>query len=182
MSSERSSYRDSWLWRTYAAAAQAVDNRISWHRLPRPIGILLLIGLQTALRRRNLVDTSTLPTTNLPPVGPPDPRSQSVRTADGTYNDPTDPRLGMAGARFGRNVPNEATWPDDDDRILTPSPREVSRAMLTRREFIPATSVNTLAAVWLQFMIRDWSATASAPPRIPGGWLSPTTTPRPIVP
>ena len=27
---------------------------------------------------------------------------------------------------------------------------------MTRREFLPATTLNVLAAAWLQFMIRDW--------------------------
>ena len=39
---------------------------------------------------------------------------------------------------------------------MEPSPREVSRRLLTRDPFLPATSVNTLAASWLQFMIHDW--------------------------
>ncbi len=32
----------------------------------------------------------------------------------------------------------------------------VSRELLTRTEFVPATTVNAIAAAWLQFMIRDW--------------------------
>ena len=39
---------------------------------------------------------------------------------------------------------------------MEPNPREVSRRLLTRTPFLPATSVNTLAAAWLQFMIHDW--------------------------
>jgi hypothetical protein len=62
----------------------------------------------------------------------------------------------MAGSRFGRNVPIEHTFPAAGADLLTPSPREVSRAVMTRDEFVPATAVNALAASWLQFMIRDW--------------------------
>ena len=42
------------------------------------------------------------------------------------------------------------------EQLMEPSPREVSRRLLTRDPFLPATSVNTLAASWLQFMIHDW--------------------------
>ena len=43
---------------------------------------------------------------------------------------------------------------------MTPNPRTVSRRLLTRKEFIPATTLNTLAATWIQFMVKDGSATA----------------------
>ena len=39
---------------------------------------------------------------------------------------------------------------------MTPNPRTVSRRLLTRKEFIPATTLNTLAATWIQFMVKDW--------------------------
>ena len=64
--------------------------------------------------------------------------------------------MGSAGARFGRNVPLEHTWPENDTDILKPSPRTVSLELMTRREFQPAKTLNLLAAAWLQFMIRDW--------------------------
>ena len=63
--------------------------------------------------------------------------------------------MGSAGTRFGRNFPLEHTWPDED-RLLTPNPRTVSRELLTRHEFQPATILNLLAAAWLQFMVHDW--------------------------
>jgi hypothetical protein len=46
--------------------------------------------------------------------------------------------------------------PRSDALILTPNPRRVSRELLTRDRFIPATSLNLLAAAWLQFMVHDW--------------------------
>jgi hypothetical protein len=39
---------------------------------------------------------------------------------------------------------------------LEPNPRLVSRKLLTREEFIPATIVNVLAGAWLQFEVHDW--------------------------
>ncbi|MEV8531434.1 peroxidase family protein [Streptomyces sp. NPDC051211] len=136
--------------------ALAADRRIGWQNLPTPLGLLALIGLRNNLRRKNLFDTTAYPAQNLPPVEPPDPRQLTERTADGTYNDLANPRMGMAGSRFGRNVPPDRNFPEPEPRILSPNPREVSRTLLTRTEFIPAESVNALVAAWLQFMIRDW--------------------------
>ena len=39
---------------------------------------------------------------------------------------------------------------------MTPSPRVVSLELMTRKEFTPASTLNLLAAAWLQFQIRDW--------------------------
>ena len=39
---------------------------------------------------------------------------------------------------------------------MSPNPRVVSRELLTRDTFAPATSLNMLAAAWIQFMTRDW--------------------------
>jgi hypothetical protein len=63
--------------------------------------------------------------------------------------------MGSAGARFGRSVPLERTLVDPDD-VLRPNPREVSLRLLARDRFIPASSLNLLAASWLQFMVHDW--------------------------
>ena len=62
-----------------------------------------------------------------PPVGPPDPRNRTRRTVDGTYNDLRAPPMGMAGTRFGRNVPLDAARRPTRQEALEPSPREVSR-------------------------------------------------------
>ena len=40
--------------------------------------------------------------------------------------------MGSAGARFGRNVPLELTYPEPEPAILEPNPRTVSRELLTR--------------------------------------------------
>jgi hypothetical protein len=49
-----------------ATTAHAVDRSVGWYRLPRPLGILTLLGLRTRLRERNLYDTG-LPAFNLNP-------------------------------------------------------------------------------------------------------------------
>ena len=170
---KRPGYHQSPLWRLYDKIALRVDRKVGWHRLPTVPGLLALIGLRDVLRKRNLYDTSGFPAVNLPPLAPPTPDVRVARTTDGTYNDLDNPRMGMAGSRFGRNVPIEHTWPDPPDRIMQPNPREVSRALLTRGELIPATSVNALVAAWLQFMIRDWFSHGKSPRENP--WKIPLT-------
>jgi hypothetical protein len=134
-------------------AAENLDRSVGWDRLPLPLALFTLSGLRHVLRAKNLYDTSP-PAGALPPVPPPsDERYRTERTIDGTYNDLEDPRMGSTGTRFGRNVPLEYTYPKD---VLSPNPRTVSRELLTRHTFIPATTLNVLAAAWLQFMIRDW--------------------------
>jgi hypothetical protein len=152
---EPSTYRSSLPWRIYDGLSTKLDRRFGWDKLPLPLALGVLVGLRNELRRHNLHDSNQLPTSELPPLPPP-PADSSVRTVDGTYNDVTDPRAGMAGARFGRNVPLGSIDPDPEATLLEPNPREVSRRLLTRQEFLPATSVNVLVAAWLQFMIKDW--------------------------
>jgi len=150
-----STYRSSLPWRLFNGACTWIDKCRGWDRLPRPLGLLVLIGLRNELRRQNLHDTDSLPATDLPPIAAP-PEDLSSRQVDGTYNDPASPRMGMAGARFGRNVPLDRVDPNPDTSVLDPSPREVSRRLLTRHRFQPATSINAIVAAWLQFMIHDW--------------------------
>ena len=37
--------------------AGSLDRRFGWDRLPRPLGVLTLVGLRQTLRKRNLHDT-----------------------------------------------------------------------------------------------------------------------------
>jgi hypothetical protein len=142
--------------RALAELSTLIDRRVGWHRLPLPLGALVLIGQRIKLRLENLHDTTVLPT-----LPGPDPQAIGTeylrqRTIDGTFNDLSDPRMGAVETRFGRNVPNERTWPEPEPGIMSPNPRVVSRELLTRDRFVPATSLNMLAAAWIQFMTRDW--------------------------
>ncbi|MBA2537389.1 MAG: peroxidase, partial [Actinobacteria bacterium] len=114
------------------------------------------MGLRTRLRERNLHDTGlpTAPDELL--LRAADPVWTSTRTIDGTLNDLGQPLMGSIGSRFGRNVPVDQTWPEQLPEILEPNPRLVSRELLTRDTFIPATTLNVLAATWLQFEVHDW--------------------------
>ena len=51
---------------------------------------------------------------------------------------------------------SRATVREPEDRLLEPNPRLVSRELLTRKEFKPATTLNLLAAAWIQFEVHDW--------------------------
>src|SRR5262249_2382385 len=116
---------------------------------------LALMGIRNKLRAQNLYDTIPSEKRAVPP-GRSTARVLTARTPDGTYNDLQDPSMGSANTRFGRNVALEHTWPGKDYDILTPNPRTASLELLTRHTFQPATTLNLLAAAWLQFMIRDW--------------------------
>jgi hypothetical protein len=135
-----------------ATVWRQVNKVVDWHSLPRPLAALNLIGFREDLRKSNLHDTrddaapTTEPATDLPPY----------RTYDGSRQDPYDPQMGMAGSRFGRNMPLGDTVGETTERLLTPSPRTVSRRLLWRDEFQPATSLNVLAACWIQFMNHGW--------------------------
>jgi hypothetical protein len=150
-------YRRTPFWRIYDWVAQTIDHRRGWDKLPLPAGLAVLIGVRTILRQNNLHDPSTVvPIVDAPRVPERTPQHLVARSVDGTYNDLDHPDMGRAGARFGRNIPLDQVLPVTREQLMEPNPREVSRRLLTRDPFLPAESVNTLAAAWLQFMIRDW--------------------------
>ncbi len=137
-------------------AVEKLNAIVNWHELPVPLGILNLIELRNALRDENLHDTSE--------AGKADPAPADIgehttiaRSTDGGHNDLSQPGMGAAGARFGRNVPLAQGWPDDGN-LLHPNPRAVSDAVLARSTFQPAEILNLLAAAWIQFMTHDWFA------------------------
>ena len=135
------------------ATAAALDRRLGWDRLPRPLGVVTLVGLRARLREQNLHDTGTVESVRPHASGD---RHLRTRTLDGSYNDLAVPTMGTIGARFGRNVPIDRTHPEPLPDLLEPNPRLVSRELLTRTEFQPATIVNVLAGAWLQFEVHDW--------------------------
>ncbi len=132
---------------------RVVNVFIPWHRLPISWGIANIVALQHDLRRRNLFSTERSPLV-APDHGGFDVRG--CRTPDGSYNDLGDPAMGMRGMRFGRNVPLKYTYGEKEPQLFTPNPRLISTKLLARKDFIPVTSLNLLAAAWLQFMTHDW--------------------------
>jgi hypothetical protein len=133
-----------------------VNRSREWHVLSKWYGLLNLIALRTELREHNLHDTDgdlTKPKTGCP--FDPDPPARSMRTASGTQNDLQYPAMGCRRSRLGRNVPRHLTAPDLA-RLMTPNPLLVSQKLLARNNFKPATSLNLLAAAWIQFQVHDW--------------------------
>lgn len=125
---------------------------VNWWELPLPAQLGALAAFREDLREFNLYDTESpedgdgaVVTAEPPPY----------RTYDGAQTDPENPRMGMTGTRFGRNVPVEATWPQQQS-MLDPSPREISNRLFNRDSFKPATTLNVLAACWIQFQNHDW--------------------------
>jgi hypothetical protein len=135
-----------------ATVFRQVNRARNWWDLPTPVALLNLRAHRDDLRESNLYDTrppsngASIPLEELP----------KYRTYDGSYQDPTDPEMGIVGSRFGRNAPPEATAPESPERQLEPSPREVSLRLLRRDTFKPATTLNVLAACWIQMENHDW--------------------------
>ncbi|WP_088239434.1 peroxidase family protein [Calothrix rhizosoleniae] len=130
---------------------------IPWHKLPTPLALFQLLQFRNKLQEDNLHDTSQIPNKEqLPQPQPsPDDRHLVARTEDGSFNDLKHPEMGMAGTRFGRNIPLKEVYPDEKN-LLKPNPRVVSRSLMTRNEFRPAGFLNLLAAAWIQFENHDW--------------------------
>ena len=135
-----------------SAMFRLLNRRIEWHQMPFLMSILNILALQRDLRRKNLHGGE--PTVAAPEPGEFDVRA--MRTADGSYNDLAQPAMGMAGSRFGRNVPLRHAYGEQADTLLTPNPRVVSNELLARRAFQPVAHLNLLTAAWLQFMTHDW--------------------------
>ncbi|MCQ0090828.1 peroxidase [Roseovarius sp. M141] len=139
--------------------ARISDRTISWTRLPFLMALAAIIGHRVNLRHHNLIDTETAP----PDLSgrkidglPEDFDPREFRMPDGSYNDMKSPWMGMAGARFGRNVALSKGFAERDTELLSPNPREVSRKLMERKEFVPVESLNVMAAAWIQFMVHDW--------------------------
>src|SRR5262245_23880609 len=106
--------------------AVRLDQRFGWHRLPRPLGLLVLAEMRKLLRDQNLYDTGQ-PTGRHVPQGADDPeaagyltgtfavpksngagasadgdepRYLTSRMIDGTFNDLESPLMGSTGTRF----------------------------------------------------------------------------------
>ncbi|WP_328421114.1 peroxidase family protein [Streptomyces sp. NBC_00443] len=146
--------RNKILGRPVEAAFALLNRYVPWHRLPTQLSLLNLVFLRKVLRRLNLIDTEPC---EAPPhaqrVPEPIPeRLRGERSYDGTYNDLSAPGMGAVGAAFGRNMA-PVLRPDLFD---TPNPVTVSRLLLYRESFLPATSLNVLAAAWIQFQVHDW--------------------------
>jgi hypothetical protein len=163
-------YRPSFFNKLLAGVSRIVDHRFGWDALPVPLGLLTLLGIREALREKNLYDSYAGGMLASPPETP----GRDIRTVDGSFNDLASPTMGMALTKFGRNVPPEEATAEQQPALFEPNPRVISDRLLLRDTFKPATSLNVLAAVWLQFETRDWFSHETDPsnpillPRPPG--------------
>ncbi|WP_299047690.1 peroxidase family protein [uncultured Tateyamaria sp.] len=131
--------------------ARLTESRRVWFRWNFVAALAIILGHRENLRRDNLIDMEVDP-----PKPPEVDDPVNFRTADGSFNDLGQPWMGMAGARFGRNVAMDASFGETGDTLMTPSPRLVSNKLMKRKSFVPVPHLNVLAAAWIQFMVHDW--------------------------
>jgi hypothetical protein len=136
------------------AIFRGVNRFVEWHKLPLRGSLLNLDMFRFVLRRDNLIDTTTQeapPRARAVPPAP-DEEGRTARSFDGRGNDMSVPDMGAVGAAFGRNMKSDYR----PDLFDTPNPITVSDTLLKREAFIPARSLNILAAAWIQFQVHDW--------------------------
>ena len=146
----------------------------NWYRRPWTVGVLLLAYIREELNAHNLISTyprgrlvAFQKTGQRPPLG-----VTHFRTADGSWNNLSDPKDGAAGTRFLRNVDLSATCPETGARLDTPNARKISLELLRRPDdangrpdMQEVPFLNLLAASWIQFMIHDWISHGDVDPR-----------------
>jgi hypothetical protein len=131
----------------------------TWDRRRYMVGLLILAYMRDQLNRGNL--KNTYPRGSLvafqrkgqtPPNG-----VTHFRTVDGTWNNLRNPKEGAAGTRFLRNATNGAIRRALAKDVMTPNPRKVSTALLTRENGMQEVKfLNMLAAAWINFQNHDW--------------------------
>lgn len=85
------------------------------------------------------------------------PRDAVVaRSADGTCNDLSSPRMGSVNTRFGRNFPDAYVSPHFYKN--DPNPRDVSVLLLARKngQYHHAFEMSFFKASFFQFIVHDW--------------------------
>ena len=131
-----------------------INRRKQWHELPFPINLLNLLSLRLDLRDMNLHDTT--PRWEEGPEQEPPAEFKHARHPEGKWNDLVQPDMGSVGTAFARNIDTRRIKPEKPPRIYDPSPRKVSLELMTRDRFKPATTLNVLAAAWIQFENHNW--------------------------
>ncbi len=137
----------------------------NWYRRPQLLAILTLAYMREKLNAHNLGSSypqGALAAYQLDGQTPPQGVSH-FRTADGSWNNLANPKEGAAGTRFLRNVEHTSIRPEVGAQLLSPNPREISRALFSRpsddndqpvMQEVPF--LNLLAGCWIQFMNGDW--------------------------
>lgn len=160
MDSGSPNFRPDFLDRVIVSLFKFVNKHIPWHKLPGIIGALNLDAMRITLRSSDLHDSYSTGAAQGNTIEQPltNQRYLNARNSDGTFNSLEMPLMGCAGMRFGRNFPREYGKKPTEEEMWTPNPRIVSERFMARKPngFIPATSLNLLAAAWIQFQTHDW--------------------------
>ncbi|KAJ4303955.1 hypothetical protein N0V88_001556 [Collariella sp. IMI 366227] len=137
------SFKPSIFERLGIGAFKLLNKVVPWYKLPGIIGAFNLAFLRIELRQYNLYD---------------DKRYVDTRHSDGKFNSLEQPLMGCKGMRLGRNFPRHLCPKPTEEELWTPNPRMISDRFMARRDgkFIPATTLNLLAAAWIQFQVHDW--------------------------
>ena len=164
---EQKALRNVLLGKGLTVLFKILNTFVPWHRLCSRAGLLNLSILRDELRAKNLIDTEQREAPLSPvPVPPTVPEwARTARSIDGTYNDLSDPKMGSDRSTFGRVMPPiyPRQYPTRQplkigrpDLFDWPNPIIVSKELLSRKAFIPARSLNVIAAAWIQFQVHDW--------------------------
>jgi hypothetical protein len=153
-------FKPSVLERIGIGAFKLLNKAVPWYKLPGIIGAFNLAFLRLELRQYNLYDgyAAAEAQGNAQDHPLPEERYLGARHSDGKFNSVDMPLMGCKGMRFGRNFPRHLTQKPTEEELMTPNPRMISDRFMARRDgkFIPATTLNMLAAAWIQFQIHDW--------------------------
>ena len=152
------SYKPSLSDRLLVGFFHLINKFISWHRLPALVGAFNLDALRIELRQYNLHDGYASGTAQGNQTVEPmtDKRFEYARNSEGKFNSTEMPLMGCAGMRLGRNFPRTLTPKPTEEELWNPDPRMLSERFMARKAFIPATTLNLLAAAWIQFQTHDW--------------------------
>lgn len=154
------SFQPSFTERALIGFFHFVNKFVPWDKFPGLIGSINLEALRIELRAYNLHDGYASGTAQGNQTDEPmtDKRFENARNSDGKFNSKDLPLMGCSGMRFGRNFPRADTPKPTEEELWNPNPRMLSERFMTRKpgEFIPATSLNLLAASWIQFQTHDW--------------------------
>jgi hypothetical protein len=160
MESQSPNFKPSLIERMLVGTFHIVNKYVPWHKLPSLIGAVNLDALRIELRANNLHDGYASGTAQGNRLDDPLPEKRFVnaRNSDGKFNSPELPKMGCSGMRFGRNFSRLNTARPTEEELWTPNPRMLSERFMTRKPggFIPATTLNLLAAAWIQFQTHDW--------------------------
>lgn len=157
---ESYSYQLSFFENATVSLFKLVNKYVPWHKLPALLGTFNLLAFRYELQANNLYDGYESRSAQGSELQEPmtDKRFLQARNSDGMYNSLELPKMGCAGMRFGRNIPRKVARKPTEEEMMTPNPRLVSNVFMKRTEdeFKPATSLNLLAAAWIQFQVHDW--------------------------